>query len=166
MVFLLGGARSGKSTLAVQLAAGHQHVTFLATAEPGDDEMRRRIAAHRSERPGTWATVEEPLELRRAIDAVHPASCLVIDCLSLWAANRLAAGGDVVEAEARDAARAAARRSATTIAVSNEVGMGVVPASELGRAFRDTLGRVNAIWAAAATECFLVVAGRRLELRP
>lgn len=166
MVLLLGGARSGKSTLAVRLAAQHPPVTFLATAEPGDGEMRRRIAAHRSERPGTWATVEEPLELRRAIDAVDPASCLVIDCLSLWAANRLPAGGDVVEAEARDAAEAAASRSATTIAVSNEVGMGVVPASELGRAFRDTLGRVNAIWAAAATECFLVVAGRRLELRP
>jgi adenosyl cobinamide kinase/adenosyl cobinamide phosphate guanylyltransferase len=165
MVLLLGGARSGKSTLAVQLAARHRHVTFLATAEPGDEEMRSRIAAHRSERPGTWATVEEPLELARAIDAVDPASCLVIDCLSLWAANRLGAGGAVVEAEARDAAAAAARRSATTIAVSNEVGMGVVPASELGRAFRDTLGRVNAIWAAAATDCFLVVAGRRLELR-
>jgi adenosylcobinamide kinase / adenosylcobinamide-phosphate guanylyltransferase len=165
MVFLLGGARSGKSTLAVQLAAHHRHVTFLATAEPGDDEMRGRIAAHRSGRPSTWSTVEEPVALRRAIDAVDPASCLVIDCLSLWAANRLPAGGAVVEAEARDAAGAAARRSATTIAVSNEVGMGVVPASELGRAFRDTLGRVNAIWAAAATECFLVVAGRRLELR-
>jgi adenosyl cobinamide kinase/adenosyl cobinamide phosphate guanylyltransferase len=165
MVLLLGGARSGKSTLAVQLAAHHHHVTFLATAEPGDEEMRRRIAAHRAERPSTWATVEEPLELGRAIDAVDPASCLVIDCLSLWAANRLPAGAAVVEAEARVAAGAAARRSATTIAVSNEVGMGVVPASELGRAFRDTLGRVNAIWAAAATECFLVVAGRRLELR-
>ena len=165
MVFLLGGARSGKSTLAVQLAAHQRQVTFLATAEPGDEEMRRRIAAHRSERPSTWATVEEPVELRRAIDAVDPASCLVIDCLSLWAANRLGAGGAVVEAEARAAAGAAARRSAMTIAVSNEVGMGVVPASELGRAFRDTLGRVNAIWAAAAAECFLVVAGRRLELR-
>ena len=166
MVFLLGGARSGKSTLAVQLAAHHRHVTFLATAEPGDDEMRGRIAAHQAERPSTWATVEEPVELRRAIDAVDPASCLVIDCLSLWVSNLLLRGDSTadVEAAARSCAARAAARRGLTIAVTNEVGLGVVPTTPLGRSYRDLLGVVNRIWADASHQAAFVVAGRLLPL--
>jgi adenosyl cobinamide kinase/adenosyl cobinamide phosphate guanylyltransferase len=164
LTLLLGGARSGKSRLAVRLASERgRPVVFLATGEAGDDEMADRIARHRAERPPGWTTVEEPVALRAAIAAAPAGSTLVVDCLSLWVANLL----DVrtaaeIEAEAAAAAALAAARD--TIAVSNEVGLGVVPATPSGRAYRDVLGRVNAIWAEAAVEAYLVVAGRRLPL--
>jgi adenosylcobinamide kinase / adenosylcobinamide-phosphate guanylyltransferase len=163
LVVLLGGARSGKSTLAVELASREgAPVTFLATGEAGDDEMAARIVEHRASRPPGWTTVEEPVELRAAIEAVPAGDTLVVDCLSLWVANVLERGG--VEDEARACAAVAAARSALTIAVSNEVGLGVVPATPLGRAYRDVLGRVNATWVAASDRAALVVAGRALRL--
>jgi adenosyl cobinamide kinase/adenosyl cobinamide phosphate guanylyltransferase len=161
-VLLTGGARSGKSRLALELAAREAPpVTFLATGEAGDQEMAERIERHRAERPAGWRTVEEPLRLREAVEAVD--GCLIVDCLSLWAANALEAGLDV-EAEAAAVAAAAATRPGLTVAVTNEVGMGVVPATPLGREYRDLLGRVNAIWADAAGEVYLIVAGRALRL--
>lgn len=167
MVLLVGGARSGKSQLALALAARYEHVTFLATATAGDEEMEARIARHRAERPAGWRTVEEPVALGAALEAVAPDDCLVIDCLSFWVANLLARSpADDVERAAVAAAQSAARRLAPTIAVSNEVGMGVVPVSDLGRAYRDVLGRVNAIWAQASERALLVVAGQVLALQP
>jgi adenosylcobinamide kinase / adenosylcobinamide-phosphate guanylyltransferase len=167
LTFLLGGARSGKSALAVQLAqqAGGQ-VTVIATAEAGDDEMSDRIRAHRAERPPDWQTIEEPLELDRAIATVDGGDVLVIDCLTLWVANLLARGDHDAEIEAlgNAAAEHASARTAPTVAISNEVGLGIVPANELGRRYRDVLGRVNATWAAAADEPAFVVAGRMLRL--
>jgi adenosylcobinamide kinase/adenosylcobinamide-phosphate guanylyltransferase len=164
LLLLLGGARSGKSKLAVALAERRRRpVTFLATGQPGDAEMAERIERHRGERPAAWRTVEEPLELASAIHAIAPDECLVVDCLSLWVANALAARGDVEDA-AEVAAEEAARRPGPTIAVSNEVGLGVVPVSALGRRYRDVLGRVNAIWAGAADDVLLIVAGRALRL--
>ena len=164
LVLLLGGARSGKSALAVRLAEEREApVTFLATAQAADEEMAQRIELHQSERPEGWSTVEEPLDLAAAVDRVPAAETLVIDCLSLWVANVLE-DVDAVEDHARTAAQAAAERPGLTIAVSNEVGLGVVPATPLGRRYRDVLGRVNAIWAAAAEEALLVVAGRTLRL--
>jgi adenosylcobinamide kinase / adenosylcobinamide-phosphate guanylyltransferase len=167
LTFLLGGARSGKSALAVELArkAGGQ-VTVIATGEAGDDEMSERIRAHRAERPSEWHTVEEPLELDRAIAAVDGGNVVVIDCLTLWVANLLARGdGDAeIEALGTAAAERASVRTALTVAISNEVGLGIVPATELGRRYRDVLGRVNATWAAAADEPAFVVAGRILRL--
>jgi adenosyl cobinamide kinase/adenosyl cobinamide phosphate guanylyltransferase len=161
-VLLTGGARSGKSRLALELAAREAPpVTFLATGEAGDQEMAERIERHRAERPAGWRTVEEPLRLREAVEAVD--GCLIVDCLSFWAANALEAGLDV-EAEAAAAAAAAATRPGLTVSVTNEVGMGVVPATPLGREYRDLLGRVNAIWADAAGEVYLIVAGRALRL--
>jgi adenosylcobinamide kinase / adenosylcobinamide-phosphate guanylyltransferase len=166
LVLLLGGARSGKSRLAVERAsASGRPVVFVATAEAGDEEMAERIARHRDERPAEWTTVEQPRRLLEAVAAAPPESCLVVDCLSLWVANRVESEPAApIESEARDAAAAAAGRAGPTIAVSNEVGLGVVPATPLGRAYRDVLGRVNQTWARAADEAFLVVAGRTLRL--
>jgi len=168
-VLLLGGARSGKSSLAVRLAReSGREVTFVATARPSDDEMTERIARHRSERPPDWTTVEEPLALERAVGEAAASSALVVDCLSLWVANVLEAGREEadIEEEASAAAAAAAERFAPTVAVSNEVGLGIVPMSPVGRRYRDVLGRVNASWAAAAAETAFVMAGRVLPLWP
>lgn len=158
LVLYLGGARSGKSRLAVERAqASEQPVVFIATGEAGDEEMADRIARHRAERPADWVTVEEPLELARALRDVPPTATVIVDCLSLWVAN---GGGG------RDAIAAAITRAGLTIAVSNEVGLGIVPANELARVYRDVLGRVNAAWVAAAEQAYFVVAGRKLALEP
>jgi adenosyl cobinamide kinase/adenosyl cobinamide phosphate guanylyltransferase len=168
-VLLIGGARSGKSALAVELALqSDRDVVFVATAEERDDEMRARIACHRAQRPMRWETVEAPLDLTEALAAAAPERCVVVDCLSLWVANMLEAGRSQPEIEERASATAAAaaRRLAPLIVVTNEVGLGVVPATPLGRRYRDLLGRVNGIWAEAADEALLVVAGRVLPLAP
>jgi adenosylcobinamide kinase / adenosylcobinamide-phosphate guanylyltransferase len=168
LVLLLGGARSGKSRLAVTLAREQAGpVTVLVTAEARDEEMQARIAAHRAERPAGWETIEEPLRLEAAVAEVPPERTLVVDCLSLWVANVLEQGDGPadVEAAAERAAAAAAGRSGLTVVVSNEVGLGVVPATPLGRLYRDVLGTVNRAWAQAATRAVLVVAGRVLTLR-
>jgi adenosyl cobinamide kinase/adenosyl cobinamide phosphate guanylyltransferase len=164
LVVLLGGARSGKSQLAQRLAG--ESATLIATAAALDEEMAERIRRHRAERPAGWTTVEETLDVGGALAAVGPDRPVVVDCLSLWAANLLEAGWEdaAVEREAETVAAAAAARPGTTIAVSNEVGLGVVPVSALGRRYRDVLGRVNASWADAADRALLVVAGRTLEL--
>jgi adenosyl cobinamide kinase/adenosyl cobinamide phosphate guanylyltransferase len=163
LTLLLGGARCGKSALAVRLAQeSGRAVVFVATGEAGDEEMAERIRLHRQSRPAGWTVVEEPLELTRALEGVGDA-LVVLDCLSLWVANALGAGWSAERIE-EDAAAAAAR-DGDTIAVSNEVGLGIVPATRLGREYRDILGRVNSIWAAAADEALLVVAGRTLQLR-
>lgn len=166
LVLLIGGARSGKSELALRLVAEQNSpVAFIATAQAGDAEMAERIAAHQGERPAAWRTIEEPLRLRETIDEVENTACLVIDCLTLWTANALEAlGTDQVESQAVAAARVAAARPGLTVVVTNEVGLGIVPDNVLGRSFRDLLGRVNAIWAEAAGEVYLLVAGRALAL--
>ena len=161
LVVFLGGARSGKSRLAVERAqdAGGP-VTFIATGEAGDDEMRERIELHREERPPGWRTVEEPLQVGRALASVAPGETAILDCLSLWVANALA-----VQQEPDDETlHAAVTRKGLTIAVSNEVGMGIVPDNALAREYRDVLGRVNAAWVGAADEAYLVVAGRTVTL--
>jgi adenosyl cobinamide kinase/adenosyl cobinamide phosphate guanylyltransferase len=166
LTLLIGGARSGKSQLALRLAAEQSSpVVFVATAQAGDAEMAERIAVHRSERPGAWQTIEEPLLLRDTIAEVGRTACLVVDCLTLWTANALEAlGADQVEAQATAAARVAAARAGLTVVVTNEVGLGIVPDNALARSYRDLLGRVNMIWAEAADEAYLLVAGRALAL--
>ena len=168
MTFLVGGARCGKSALAVRLASDWDGpVVFLATAEAGDDEdLAARIDSHRRERPARWQTIEEPLDLSGRLKDAPDRACVVLDCLTLWAANALRAGwsDEEVERAAADVAALAAGRRGLSVVVSNEVGMGVVPATPLGRSFRDLLGRVNAIFAGQADRACLVVAGRTLEL--
>jgi len=166
LVVLLGGARSGKSALAVRLAAeAGAPVTFVATAQAGDEEMAERIRRHRQERPEEWSTIEEPVDVLAAIERARAADTIVLDCLSFWVANVLDDVDDLEE-QARAATAACAARPGLTVAVSNEVGLGIVPATPLGRRYRDILGRVNMIWAAAADEALLIVAGRALRLEP
>jgi adenosylcobinamide kinase / adenosylcobinamide-phosphate guanylyltransferase len=166
LVLLIGGARSGKSDLAVRLAEEQTaRVVLLATAEAGDAEMAGRIAQHQGDRSSSWETIEEPLGLCETIAAVSDDSCLIVDCLTLWTANALEQlGAAEAEAHAAAAAAAGAARSGLTMVVSNEVGLGIVPDNALARSYRDLLGRVNAIWSSAADHVFLVLAGRLLRL--
>ncbi|MDX2380220.1 MAG: bifunctional adenosylcobinamide kinase/adenosylcobinamide-phosphate guanylyltransferase [Acidimicrobiia bacterium] len=169
LTMLLGGARSGKSALAVELghryAAGGGHVAYIATAPRVDDDMALRIERHRDERPKDWHTIEEQTDLESALDRVGDAMA-IIDCLTLWTSNLLLAGidDDDVIASAREAAGRTAVRAAPTVVISNEVGLGVHPDTELGRRYRDVLGRVNQTWAAAATTSLFLVAGRAMPL--
>jgi adenosyl cobinamide kinase/adenosyl cobinamide phosphate guanylyltransferase len=168
LTFLTGGARSGKSALAVRMAmAAGTPVVFLATARPeGDEEWHERLARHRSERPATWTTVEEPVDLAGAIATVDPSAALVVDCLTLWVANVLDAGMTDEEAAAasRTSCEAIAARPGPTVVVSNEVGSSIVPVDPGVRRYRDVLGRVNAVFAAAADRAYLTVAGQMLPL--
>lgn len=166
---LTGGARSGKSSLAVRAAAeSGLAVVFVATAEARDAEFEQRIARHRAERPPNWQLIEESFELELALRAAPADACVIVDCLSLWVANLLERGlaGDAILGAARRSAAWAAGREAPTIAVTNEVGLGIVPDNPLARSYRDLLGRVNAAWVAVADEAALVVAGRTLALEP
>ena len=177
LTFIIGGARSGKSTLAEQLAARGERVLYVATAEGRDEEMRRRIAAHQAARPEHWDTLEEPLDLAGALQSVHNRyDTVLIDCLTLWISNlllqRQAAGAaeGAIEEHILNAARELLQLVASSgggwIMVSNEVGLGVVPGSPLGRAYRDVLGRVNQLIAAQARVVYLMVAGLPLQVKP
>ncbi len=165
---VIGGVRSGKSRFAVELAErSGSAVSFVATAEAGDEEMTARIAAHRDERPASWSTVESPLRLAAAIEALPAQDYLVVDCLTVWTANLLLAEvpPTTVIAEAERVAVLLADRPGAAVVVTNEVGMGVHPSSELGRRYRDLLGAVNVAICARAADVALIVAGRALPLR-
>lgn len=169
LLLVIGGARSGKSRHAEALghAAGPAaRVLFAATAEAHDDDMRRRIARHRADRPAGWATVEAPLALPEALAAAAGARDLVIvDCLTLWVSNLLLRHEGDADLDARVAERVEAllavraRDTAAWVVVTNEVGLGVVPGTPLGRHYRDLLGRANQQVAARADRVRLLVAG-------
>ena len=169
LLFVTGGARSGKSTAALE-AARHsgRAVVFVATATAGYDEMVERIARHQDERPADWTTLEAPRALAEAIAAADPEACAVVDCLSLWVTNELMAD-EALTAEQLDpmldtVIAAATERPGPTIVVSNEVGSGIVPDNPLSRSFRDLLGRANQRVAAASDRAVLSVSGRLVEL--
>lgn len=167
LIVLIGGVRSGKSRLAVELARrARGEVAFIATAQAGDDEMRARIERHRADRPAGWRTFEAPLDLGRAIAATQPADTVIIDCLTVWVANLLGEGrGDEELREAGvHAATDATAHPGTVIAVTNEVGSGVHPMTPLGRRFAALLGEVNQSWVRRAERTALLVAGRALWL--
>jgi adenosylcobinamide kinase / adenosylcobinamide-phosphate guanylyltransferase len=169
LTLLIGGARCGKSDLAVEIGtkhgAGGGDVTFIATAPRLDNDMAQRIERHRADRPA-WPTIEEPLLLRDALATVPDGHLLIIDCITLWTSNASYAGwsADAVVAEAAATAAVAAKRGGHVVAVTNEVGLGVHPETDLGRVYRDLLGRVNRAWAAVAQRSLLMVAGRALPL--
>lgn len=176
LIFLLGGARSGKSTYAEQWArARGGRVLVVATAQAFDDEMRERIAAHRASRPPDWMTLEQPLDAGGAIRAVRdPHDTIILDCLTLLASNALLALPDdctqvdadrAVLAEAEGLIAAYRASSATWLVISNEVGMGIVPPYRLGRLYRDVLGRANQHLARHADEVLLLVAGIAWRLK-
>lgn len=169
LTLLIGGARSGKSSLAVGI--GHRHhaagspVTFIATAPVIDDDMAERIDRHRNERPTSWSTIEEEIDLEGALSSVTD-GLVLIDCLTLWTSNLMWRdhGDDEIRELATATAQAASSRPAPTVAITNEVGLGIHPETDLGRRYRDVLGWVNQAWAAVADPALLLVAGRALPL--
>ena len=172
LVLVLGGARSGKSTAAERMARDGGRVLFIATAEALDEAMQRRIATHRRYRPEHWETLEEPIHLSDAVrPLVHRYDTFVLDCLTLWVSNLLLADGDASDAEGMILGEASRlldvieEAGGRWILVSNEVGQGIVPASPLGREYRDLLGRVNQLVASRADKAYLMVAGLALELK-
>jgi adenosylcobinamide kinase/adenosylcobinamide-phosphate guanylyltransferase len=183
VTLILGGARSGKSAYAEQIAAASgRPVLYLATATAGDEEMAARIAAHRASRPAAWTTVEAPEDLAGAVAAhAREGDVVLVDCLTLWVSNRLLREiGEAADAvPVATASALEARLCAETdrlldrgkamgvglILVSNEVGMGLVPPFPLGRVYRDALGRVNQTVARRADAVVLMVAGIPVDLR-
>jgi adenosylcobinamide kinase / adenosylcobinamide-phosphate guanylyltransferase len=166
---VLGGARSGKSRHAEELvralAAGVGAPHYLATAQAWDDEMEARIATHRTRRQGQgWITHEAPHELAAALAALPRDAPVLIDCLTLWLTNRLLAEADLAAEGARLGAAIAAH-PAPVVAVSNEVGLGIVPENALARAFRDAAGKLHQDLAAQADRVVLVVAGLPLVVK-
>jgi adenosylcobinamide kinase/adenosylcobinamide-phosphate guanylyltransferase len=172
LTLVLGGARSGKSVFAERLAREGGRVLFAASAEAKDDDMARRIAAHRARRPASWDTLEAPIDLASELaEAADGYDTVLLDCLTVWVANLLLRRGPGPGAEAeaatagRELLRAYEEGSAAWIVVSNEVGLGVVPPTELGRDYRDALGRVNQLVAQRADRVYLTVAGLATELK-
>ncbi len=190
LIVILGGARSGKSAFAERLAGSlGRPVAFIATATAGDDEMRKRIAHHRASRPKGWHTLEEPLDLARAVhQAAALADVVLLDCLTLWLGNALlqAPGQHAQDEQGEEALHTTGRLfderalkecevlltvvksfgpNKTLIVVTNEVGLGIVPAYPLGRLYRDTLGYINQRLAQAADHVYLLVAGIAVDLK-
>ena len=166
IILLLGGARSGKSRYAQQLAGElGGKVLFIATGEALDEEMQARIAEHRKNRPKSWRTLEIPADIGRGIEkGIGDAEVVLIDCLTLLVSNLLHGEPDYPEAEKRmlseinELIAAMDKLDASFIIVSNEVGMGLVPETKLGRIYRDMLGKSNQLLASHATEVYLMVA--------
>jgi len=190
LILILGGARSGKSAFAERVAASSgRTVTYIATATAGDDEMRTRIAHHRASRPREWHTIEEPLDLAGAVrQAYRFADVLLLDCVTLWLGNMLSQEPGqrenddksieelritsnlfdeacLKQVEALLAVVQSAEPNKTLIVVTNEVGLGVVPAYPLGRVYRDTLGYVNQRLAQAADRVYLMMAGMAVDIK-
>ncbi|MGH9935068.1 MAG: bifunctional adenosylcobinamide kinase/adenosylcobinamide-phosphate guanylyltransferase [Blastocatellia bacterium] len=180
LTLILGGARSGKSRYAQSLCDRSAQVVYIATARAdevdSDHEMRERIARHRADRPANWRTVEEPLDLPRAVREAPVEATLLIDCATLWISNlmweyrgqTMAAQENQILAQVDDLILASRRRSEDAgeiIIVSNEVGGGLTPEHPVGRAFRDLQGFANQRLARAADKVVFIVVGLPLPLK-
>ncbi len=162
-VLVLGGARSGKSTFAEQLASSLEPpVLYLATATASDDEMAERIAQHRARRPADWRTVESPRTLEVPLGG---ARTVLVEDLTLLLNNLMLETPEDAEARARAEIDSLLQAECNVVLVSNEVGMGIVPDTPLGRVFRDSLGRLNQHAAARVSEVYFLVAGLPLQLK-
>lgn len=165
VIFVTGGARSGKSAYAEQRVLEMPGRPFyVATAEPWDEEMEVRIAAHRARRDARWGERPAPLDIAAALDETDGQGARLVDCLTLWLSNLMFAGRDLAD-ETRALCDALARSKAPVVLVSNEVGMGIVPENKLAREFRDAQGRLNQQVAALAGEAWLVVSGLPMRLK-
>ncbi|MGO9602165.1 MAG: bifunctional adenosylcobinamide kinase/adenosylcobinamide-phosphate guanylyltransferase [Candidatus Binataceae bacterium] len=171
ITLITGGARSGKSAHALQLASDHRgpRRAFIATAEPLDDEMAERIARHKASRSADFLTIEEPLNLENAVNSLRGrADLVVIDCLTLWVSNVRQSSPNYIGTfliETRAVANAIGRAEFDGIVVTSEVGAGVVPDNRTAREFRDLLGWANQAVAQAADEVILMVAGYPLRVK-
>ncbi len=165
IILVTGGARSGKSALAERIAGQFAMPRiYIATATAGDDEMKKRIARHRDMRGAGWQTVEEPVDLAGALAGTDGQGVRLVDCLTLWLANRLGTG-DEAAAEAGLCAALAAQKSPVVL-VTNELGLGIVPENVLARRFRDAHGLMNPSVAAVADQVWMSVSGLPLRLKP
>lgn len=165
ITFVLGGARSGKSRYAESVVARSPRPwVYIATAEARDDEMALRIAEHRTRRGTEWQTIEVPLELPQAIEAAQTGATLLVDCLTLWLSNVMHGAFDI-DVATQQLEEALERRDGNIVLVSNEVGLGLVPDTALGRAFRDAQGRLNQRVAAIAGRVVFMVAGQPLIVK-
>lgn len=172
LTLVLGGVRAGKSSYSLRLAGNGRSVLFVATAEARDPEMKARIEAHREARPPHWDTLEEPVDLVAALTPLlHRYDTVLLDCLTLWVSNLLLREADLASARDNVLPEAQALLSlyhsgaASWIIVSNEVGLGVVAPTELGRVYADELGRVNQAVAAEADEVVFMAAGLPLPVK-
>ncbi|MEN6585410.1 MAG: bifunctional adenosylcobinamide kinase/adenosylcobinamide-phosphate guanylyltransferase [Sulfuricella sp.] len=168
MELILGGARSGKSALAERLAReSWLAVTYIATATAGDGEMSARIAHHQARRPAEWRLVEEPLRLAEVMKThAAPDSCLIVDCLTLWLNNLLAAEDEnLLRRESEALLHTLPDLPGRILLVSNEVGMGIVPLGELSRRFCDEAGRLHQDLARICDRVVFVAAGLPLVLK-
>ncbi|MBF0571048.1 MAG: bifunctional adenosylcobinamide kinase/adenosylcobinamide-phosphate guanylyltransferase [Candidatus Omnitrophica bacterium] len=169
MVFIVGGARSGKSSHAVNLAkSGGQKVIFLATCTFYDDEMKERIKRHQGSRPASWEVITEGQKIGDVLEKFSsPTTTILVDCLGMWVANLMEfhPQDESLEAEFEKFTRAITEAQGLVIVVSNEVGCGVVPPTAMGRRFRDLLGRLNQIMAQVADEVILMQLGIPTKLK-
>ena len=170
--FVLGGAKSGKSSYA-QARAEEEFRTngrfgrlcFLATAQAGDEEMEIRIRRHQDQRGDEWETIEEPLEIAGIIEEAGEDRLILVDCLTVWLSNVMARDGDRIRERMEILTQAIGSSRAGLIIVANEVGMGIVPANPLAREFRDHAGRLNQMVGNAVPEVYFVAAGIPLKLK-
>ncbi|HWR00797.1 MAG TPA: bifunctional adenosylcobinamide kinase/adenosylcobinamide-phosphate guanylyltransferase [Chlorobaculum sp.] len=167
VIYVTGGARSGKSSYALRLAESYERRTFLATAEAFDGEMRDRIARHRQERGLTFTTVEEPLFIDRAIRDLPEGGVVLVDCLTVWLGNLMHHVGDPEAIGARIDALLDVLKAppCDIILVSNEVGMGIVPENAMARSFRDLAGTLNRRVAECSTQAYLLCSGLPIVLK-
>lgn len=165
LTFILGGARSGKSSFALKLTNG-KVVAFIATALPLDDEMKERVEKHKKERPFHWKTIEAPEDIIQAIRNVKDEDCIIIDCLTLWVSNLLERYSDeYISERAEEIAHYARSIDKEVIVVSNEVGLGIVPEYPIARRYRDILGRVNQIFANLSQRVYFMISGIPMEVK-
>lgn len=168
IILILGGVRSGKSTHAISLARKHEKVAFVATCQALDKEMQERIRLHQKARPKHWKIFEEPNNLDSLLMKIGDTfDCVIIDCLTLWISNLILAGYKEAKILKKiDALLVNCRKKkAKVIMVSNEVGLGLVPANKLGRDFRDIAGKVNQMVARVSDEVLFFVSGVPLKIK-
>ena len=165
LTFVLGGARSGKSRYAEEVLGRYAGpLTYIATAQALDDEMRERIVHHRTRRDSRWKTVEAPLDLVEALRACVSEQPVLLDCLTLWLTNVMLAGRNI-EAESARLVDVLANPRGPWVVVSNEVGMGIVPDNRMAREFRDHAGRLNQMVAQSADRVLFMVAGLPITVK-